>query len=64
MPKLGRPKLAPQERKSKVAFMRVREDEMKLLKQAGKVSGMQYHEWMRSEIIPAAKRLVGKTASK
>ena len=57
MPKVGRPKLPPGEKRAAIAFMRVTAEEFKLLKAAARKMRMSHCEWMRAELIPAAERL-------
>ena len=59
MPKLGRPRLPANLRRSYVAFMRVTNSEFKIMAQAAKIKGMDLCDWMRATALPLASKAAG-----
>jgi uncharacterized protein (DUF1778 family) len=63
MAKPGRPPLPAKERKSRAAFMRLRDEDMKLVKQAAQARGLEVCDWLRTEVLAAARRTVKRPKS-
>jgi uncharacterized protein (DUF1778 family) len=57
--KLGRPKLAKEDKKGQITGVRLRHDERDLVEKAAASQSQSLSNWMREVLISSAKRQIG-----
>jgi uncharacterized protein (DUF1778 family) len=54
--KIGRPKLSSSQKKAEIAGVRLKPDERSLMEEAASQQNERLSEWMRKNLLSAAKR--------
>ena len=64
MARMGRPELPPEEVRNKRVNFMAREDEHKDFQEAAEAEGLSMADWIRSVLVPAARRAKKKANKK